>query len=594
MKFFTSTRLALLGLAALFAGAGRGEVRTLEGPQTADIDWTLNTDSTINLKGVTFTNCGLKLRGDKTYTINLVDGTTNVFTQELKNDCCIKATKASNLVITGGGTLSVMSTKKLKSATGGGVEDGVITCNNLTVVGGETKVVFDNNKCDSPCILVKGDYRQLGGKMKVEASKKNCTNEFYGVYLDTAGSTFTLEGGTFNAEFAGTKSRAINLKKSSTATFKGGKCKMEFEGPDARFVSGGTVVVEDGEFTFTTNITAKMTQAFYPTGARGIKADYSITVSGGDFEADLPLPGSEVFETDAETGTFIDISGGDFDLVSGNDCMNAHTHITVSGGRIRGRSLEDDILDANNNMTISGGIVRAFATANGTHGLDVNKNYMFRITGGNVIATDGPSSEKLKLLAEQTTFYGDVPRNDISGKYLVVPGSEGVTKVCVPELADAAAIRLLVSVPGQAADWAPVGQTLAEAYSDYGPSTPLVFERKVTVTGNTITTREGDVLVIPDAYTLEPSSGKTKVVTLKLNVIETDPGFAGIRVVDGQVRVDVPTTAGLNYQLVTADEPTAASPWTAVGDAVAGDGTVRTLVAPQTADKAFYRVKVAK
>ena len=594
MKFFTCTKLALLGLAALFAGAGRGDTITLSGPQTVDFDQTFTSDTTVNLNGVTFTNCGLKLRGDVTFTLNLVDGTENVFTQELNNDTCIKATKASNLIITGGGSLSVMSTKKLKPDSKGKVADGLVTCNNLTIVGGETKVVFDNDKSDTPCFFVKGDYRQTGGKVKVEASKKNCTNEFYGVYLDTAGSTFTLEGGTFNAEFAGTKSRAINLKKSSTATFAGGKCKMEFEGPDARFVSGGTIEVNDGEFTFTTNITAKMTQAFYPTGARGMKADYSITITGGDFEADLPLHGSEVFETDAETGTDVTITGGDLDLVSGNDCVNAHANITIAGGRIRGRSLEDDILDANNNLTISGGIVRAFATAVDTHGLDVNSNYMFRVTGGNVIATDGPSSEKLSLVAEQTTFYGKVPRNDISGKYLVVPGSEGVTKVCVPELADTANVRLLVSVPGQAADWAPVGQTLAEAYSDYGPSTPLVFERKVTVSGNTITTREGDVLVIPDTYTLEPSSGKTKVVTLTLNVIETDPGFAGIRVVDGQVQVDVPTTAGLKYQLVTADELTAASPWTAVGDVVAGDGTVKRLVAPQQAEKAFYRVKVTK
>ncbi len=174
---------------------------------------------------------------------------------------------------------------------------------------------------------LKGNYLQTGGKMKVKGDKKNCTNEFTGVYLESDNVTFTLQNGVFNAEMGGTKSRAIDLRKTGKACFVDGRCKMEFAGPEGRFVSGGTVLLEGGEFNFTTNITAKMTDPnFYPHNLCAIKADSSITITGGDFEAVLPLEGSEIFKTDAVTGTFIDISGGRFDLVSGNDCIAANDY----------------------------------------------------------------------------------------------------------------------------------------------------------------------------------------------------------------------------------------------------------------------------
>ena len=97
-----------------------------------------------------------------------------------------------------------------------------------------------------------------GGKVKVDMDKKNCTNEFSGVHLDGSDKTFTISGGKFVAEIAGTKSRAIDLKRSSRATFSNCEVSVEFEGPQGRFVNGGLLVFESGTYSFTTNITAKM------------------------------------------------------------------------------------------------------------------------------------------------------------------------------------------------------------------------------------------------------------------------------------------------------------------------------------------------
>ncbi len=435
----------------------------LSGDYTTDQEFTVKSDTTINFNGATFTNCRLKLVGDVTFTFNLVDGTRNVFMRDTRNEYCIKATKNSNIVITGGGALEIISGKQADEG------DGILACNNLTVRGGDTSITLDakaeeGDKPDPPCVWLKGDYLQTGGRMKVKGDKKNCTNEFTGVYFENDGTTFTLQDGTFNAEMGGTKSRAISLRKTGTATFKGGKCKMEFAGPEGRFVNGGTLLFEGGTFNFVTNVTMKMTDStFHPRHVTAVKADHSVTITGGEFEADLPLEGSKVFTTDSMTGSFIDISGGTFDLVSGGDCINARENIEISGGSVRAVSVLGDAMDANGNLVISGGDIRAYATAFETYGLHVSGNKTLKITGGIVVATDGVSAELIgsgvtsagRTDFVQATYYGTQSTTDYTSRVL---GLDGVTNgvaftvnARLPSFPGGGSFNLLVSMPGRAA-----------------------------------------------------------------------------------------------------------------------------------------------
>ena len=596
-------------LALLCIAEVRGAVLNLSGAYTTDYDYTATENTTINLNGVTFTDCCLKLRGDKTFTINLVEGTQNVFTMDNDNKELIKATKDSNIVFTGNGILELTSTKRI---TDNKQPSGILVCNNLTVQGGDIKVTFDQDKSDTSCIFVKGNYLQTGGKVKVDMNKKNCTNEFSGVHLDTAGTLFTLSGGKFSAEISGTKSRAIDLKKSCTATFSNCEVSAEFEGPQGRFVNGGSIVFDSGTYNFTTNITSKMTSAYYPTAISAVKADFSIVVNGGDFEADLPLVDSEVFTTDSESGTFVTIYDGDFDLVSGNDCIHANGNINIHGGKIRGVSIYDDVIDANNNMTISGGSIRAWSTAREAHGLDVNKGSRLTISGGTIVATDGVDAIKLgdsgssevgKVTFTQPTYYGTVSADDFSAKYLVLDGATNdvpfTIKTRLPDFPAGSSFNLLVSVPGRTAS-VPEPKTVAEAYADANSRTPIVFEKKATANGRTITTREGDVLEVPAHYDVSPSPGKSKVFTLQLNDnaapeysnLETD-GVATIAVVGDTVYVGVRTLSGLVYRLVSASGLSADDEWTELGDPMTGTGSAERLQCARTADHAFYKVRVS-
>ena len=579
--------------AALFATAVWADPDvTLSGTYTADQTVTATSDTTIVFAGASFTDASLILSGNVTFTLQLEDKTENVFEMD-NNKPAINAAGA-DLLITGSGELDLTSTKRIKNS-------GVLVCRNLTVAGGDTTVTFDQDKSDTSCIFLTGNYRQTNGKMKVDLHKKNVTNEFYGVTLDTKNTTFSLEGGKFNAEIAGTKSRAIDIKKSCTATFSGGEAKAEFEGPEGRFVNGGTIVFQGGSFTFTTNITSKMTAAYYPTSLSAVKAAYSITIEDGTFEADLPLLGSEAFTTDSETGTDIVIRGGDFDLVTGDDGISATRDILISGGRVRGVSVFDDVIDANRNIQISGGTVRAFATMPETHGIDVNEGFALTINGGNIVATDGPSAEKESVTGSQTVFYGNIQASSYSGKYITVAGVEdgapATTKVRLPEFSTDGTAHLLVSVPGMAADWTPVAKTAAEAYADANSRTPLVFERKASVSGSTVTTKEGEVITLPSYYDLSPDSGKTKTVELSLNTLAT-PVFAqaavdgvdGIAVEGDEATLGVRTLSGLRYQVQKAASLAAPIEWTDVGTAADGTGSAVAITVPATENSAFFRI----
>jgi hypothetical protein len=608
MKTTDCARLLGMIMASLLCfEAARGAVLNLSGEYTDGYEYEATEDTTVNLNGVVFQDCGLKLRGDKTFTINLVEGTQNVFTMYNENKELIKATKKSNIVFTGSGPLELTSTKRI---TDQDARSGVLVCNNLTVEGGDIKVTFDQNKSDTSCILVKGNYLQTGGKVKVDMKKKNCTNEFSGVHLE--GSSFQLLGGKFSAEIAGTKSRAINLKSAAAATFRDCDVSAEFEGPQGRFVNGGKLVFESGTYNFTTNITEKMTPAYYPTAISAVKADSSITVKGGDFEADLPLADSEVFTTDSDTGTFVEIHGGEFDLLAGNDCIHANGYIKIFGGRIFGVSVFDDVIDANSSMVISGGSVRAWSTAAGAHGLDVNKGSSLTISGGTVVATDGVDAIKLgdtasgqvgKVVFTQSTYYGTLPTDGYSAKYLALEGAtNGVPFVVKPRLPSFPAGRdfnLLVSVPGRTAS-APTPLTVAQAYADADSRTPIVFEKKATVSGNAITTREGDVLDVPAHYDITPSAGRSKTFALGLNDLaipeyadlEVD-GMAAISVEGDEVYVGVRTLAGLSYRLFAANGLSADAEWTEVGGPVSGTGSAERLQCARTADHAFYKVRAS-
>lgn len=450
--------VAVLGASVAFADPDI----TLTGPRTSDFVYEAKSDTVINLSGVTFINSRLKLSGNVVFTLNLAEGTTNAFCLGTGDAPCVKATKASDLVITGGGVLKVLSDRPPQLGLGEKeIDDGLVTCRHLTVAGGETVVVFAGEEPDTACIYLKGNYCQTAGSLEVVAGKDTSTSRFFGVRIGSKDASFRLDGGAFSSSLGGERSRAVDLRKSASALFAGGRVRADFRGPGGRFVCGGSsLAFTGGDYFFTTNSTPGVTSGRLLTDLAAVKSDAAITISGGTFRADLPLAGSEVFTNDSKTGTDITVSGGVFDLVAGDDCIHAKGKLRISGGTLRARSTCDDALDANGGIEISGGDIRAYATASETHGLDVNKGDKLKITGGVVIATDGlgatpigagtPDVGKVKFV--QATSYRPVSTEEYSGRTLALRGvTNGVpftVTETLPVFPEKGTFHLLTSIPG--------------------------------------------------------------------------------------------------------------------------------------------------
>ena len=121
----------------------------------------------------------------------------------------------------------------------------------------------------------------------------------------------------------------------------------------------------------------------------GIHADHILTI--GDPETG---DGPELTITDSTEGieaTVINVYGGDMDVTSTDDAINAASHMTISDGFVCAYSTGNDGLDSNGNMYIKGGVVYAISAGGAEVALDANTEggYKLYVSGGTLFALGG-------------------------------------------------------------------------------------------------------------------------------------------------------------------------------------------------------------
>ena len=137
--------------------------------------------------------------------------------------------------------------------------------------------------------------------------------------------------------------------------------------------------------TTTSSSTTERLNDALKTSPKGIKADGTMTISGGTVNV------SATYHEGIECKSTLDISGGYVYAYSSDDAINSSSHMTISGGYIMANSSGNDGIDANGNLTITGGNVFAVAARQPEVGLDANTEggYKLYISGGNVVAIGG-------------------------------------------------------------------------------------------------------------------------------------------------------------------------------------------------------------
>ena len=121
------------------------------------------------------------------------------------------------------------------------------------------------------------------------------------------------------------------------------------------------------------------------TSPKVIKAMSTMTVYSGSFTIKSSSEGGEGLESK----TTMTIKGGNFYFNTYDDCINAASALTISGGNLRCVATGNDAIDSNGSMTISGGLVLASGTREPEEGIDVDNASQLKITGGTLINQKG-------------------------------------------------------------------------------------------------------------------------------------------------------------------------------------------------------------
>ena len=310
--------------------------------------------------------------------------------------------------IDGTGSLSLYGEKKLEDA-------GILEALNLAIRNGKTEIKFKNDKEDTACVVLAGDFDLSGGKLEVSVPKI-CDCRFFGVRMRGAGTTATLRGGKFHATIGGLNSSALKIPDSGVGLFSGTTVKAEIKGAQASVLRGGVQTYSGGVYKVALHDEVANDYAAI-TNAHPFKADGRLTITDGEFEIYLPTATTDGISSD----NAMVISGGTFHILTGDDCVNAQDDLVFSNAAFFGRSLGGDVLDANGDLTIESGFIEALTVAAGEKGIDVNSDSTLTIRGGTIIATGGAFSRfEGTMNFPQPTFWAtDLPTDALSDRYLV-------------------------------------------------------------------------------------------------------------------------------------------------------------------------------
>lgn len=326
---------------------------------------------------------------------------------------CVSADGAVNVT---GGTIvlnvNADSAKGFKSDGNTTISGGSITG---TLTGSATVVNYD----PSYCALIKcdGNYTQNGGTINATHSgvggkgisvdgiatfnsgtititttgngatyTASSGTDTYSPICITVDGNLNIVGGTFNLKSTGQAGKCIkcdqNLTFGSSESSDNSELIIVAETTGAQLgnSSGGNQPPGGGS-----GRPGSSTSTNTSSSPKVIKAMAAMTVCSGSFTLKSSNEGGEGLESK----TTITIKGGNFYFNTYDDCINAASSLTISGGNLRCVSTGNDAVDSNGTLAISGGLLLANGTREPEEGIDVDQASKMSITGGTVINQKG-------------------------------------------------------------------------------------------------------------------------------------------------------------------------------------------------------------
>ncbi|MDR1526147.1 MAG: carbohydrate-binding domain-containing protein [Dysgonamonadaceae bacterium] len=337
---------------------------------------------------------------------------------------------------------SVDDTKGIKADAGISITGGIIAINvsgaqskgigsksDIAINGGDIAVVtsgatvleaVESGYDPSYCTAIKSDANIsiTGGTIQIESRMTSDGGK--GVSAD---GDIVIRGGILNINVSGngkTYTAPTGLPDSYTATgiksdrnlsLLGGKITCSSSG------TGGKCIHADGIITVGNQgannadlvlIAGTSGERFYVSGNSGggpgsgpgggfgdngtdyanpkaIKCEGNMTINSGTIYINCTqkTEGGEGLESKG----LLTINGGNIDIHTYDDCINAETGIVINGGNIFCAASGQDAIDSNGSLTINGGLTIANGIRGDGEAFDAERN--FQVNGGIIVGTHG-------------------------------------------------------------------------------------------------------------------------------------------------------------------------------------------------------------
>lgn len=224
------------------------------------------------------------------------------------------------------------------------VDGAIFSKSDITFNGSGTL----NVKCESKHgIVTKDDLKITGGTYNITSASQGLSGKDS---VRIAGGNITVTSGT-----DGIHSENTDDTEKGYVYISGGTLNIT-SGKDCIDASG-TVDIKDGAFTFkagggsSEKTTGDSTESY-----KGIKADGTLTISGGTFDIDT-------LDDAIHSNSDVTVSGGTLDISTGDDGIHSDNNTVVSGGEINIAKCYEGL--EGQTVTVSGGKVTLTASDDG-------------------------------------------------------------------------------------------------------------------------------------------------------------------------------------------------------------------------------------
>ena len=342
------------------------------------------------------------------------------------NAADVKGIKCDETMTISGGSIN-MTIAGAQSKGLSSKKDIFFNGGNISIItsGGTALEKSGSGYNPSYCTAIKSDGNITVNNGAIYIDNKSTNNGGKGISAD---GDITINGGEISITTAGNGATYTNesgttdsytsccIKSDKNIALLGGKINCSSSGTGGKGISAegtlsiGNLAADNSLLTLNVSTSGERFLVSGSTGGGGggpggggpggqnnadyanpkaVKSEGNLTVNSGKISINCTQSneGGEGMESKAT----LTINGGDIEIHTYDDCINAATHIGINGGNTYCVSTGNDGIDSNGTMTINGGFTISCGTRSPEEGFDCDNN-RFAITGGIIVGTGGSTS----------------------------------------------------------------------------------------------------------------------------------------------------------------------------------------------------------